>query len=684
MAKLSAPKTVLSFDAASSLESVLASTLMILDDLQLRYVHNAYEPEAQVERHSWVVQVQATKNTWSRSARRAMARQAKSDSPKANLSNEPIVLQLDIRATSPAPSTSSLPSSSAIKETAEEGWLHGKLERTGEEGLFPDNYVEMIEAPPPRPQPAAPPQLPARTSIATPSTQAPALNSIASGKPVFSPKPALPARQSQVNPAPITAQDAHIDERLRRFGGKAGVALPGLGPIAPKQPFSVPETSRAVSGPPMLPKRSNTFNDDISSPASVKDRMATLTMATSSGSPPVQLPARPAGKDAQNTAPVRSPLSAAARPALPPRTLTDSVVDTPSSSGPTANKDAYHIQDSAAPAPKLTTFSRPRSARTAKSTSPVESKPSGFTSGNTMSTPPKLPSRNTVSTPSNADKPTDSGPVRFSPAPLRNNNGSENTAAAAALPAITRNSQPIPLPSRNIMNNSTNSSPSGFTRASESNGSVPQDGGSPFGVRLNNVGSKTTSTEPRPTTQTSQSALALSAAALTSSDVAPPLPARSNTFTSTPPMAASPNYRAGMPAQQRVYNIDRGLDAKVGSWDNAAPKQIHRIAHGLPKMELVSSEHCGMPPAARQRYEALFRSVCSSECIEGAKVHGIYVRSRLDSKTLAQIWDLIDIDNAGRLSKAQFCMGLYLIDERLASGTIPLEVSDELWVSAMQ
>ncbi|KAF9314107.1 hypothetical protein BG003_004510 [Podila horticola] len=300
-----------------------------------------------------------------------------------------------------------------------------------------------------------------------------------------------------------------------------------------------------------------------------------------------------------------------------------------------------------------------------------------------MSTPPKLPSRSTASAPSNGIKPTDSGPIRFSPAPLRSDKGIENTAAAAALPAITRNSQPIPLPSRNILNNSTNSSPSGFTRASEINGLVPQDGGSPFGVRLNSVGSKA-SAQPRPTTQTTQLSPALSAAALASNDVAPPLPARSNTFTPTPPMTASSNYRAGMPAQQRVYNIDRGLDAKVGSWDNAAPKQIHRTTHGLPKMELVSSEHYGMPPAARHRYEALFRSVCSSECIEGAKVHGIYVRSRLDSKTLAQIWDLIDIDNAGRLSKAQFCMGLYLIDERLASGTIPLEVSDELWVSAMQ
>lgn len=31
-----------------------------------------------------------------------------------------------------------------VRETSEDGWLHGRLERTGEEGLFPDNYVELI------------------------------------------------------------------------------------------------------------------------------------------------------------------------------------------------------------------------------------------------------------------------------------------------------------------------------------------------------------------------------------------------------------------------------------------------------------------------------------------------------------------------------------------------------------
>lgn len=114
MAKLSAPKTVLSFDVAKSLESVLASTRTILNDLQLQYMHDADEQDMQLDdHHSRAVQVRATKNTWSRAARRAMARQAKSDPPKSD-PTEPIVLQLEIRVISTATTStsSSLPSSS--------------------------------------------------------------------------------------------------------------------------------------------------------------------------------------------------------------------------------------------------------------------------------------------------------------------------------------------------------------------------------------------------------------------------------------------------------------------------------------------------------------------------------------------------------------------------------------------
>ncbi|KAG0347573.1 hypothetical protein BG004_007477 [Podila humilis] len=630
-----------------------------------------------------------------------------------------------------------------VKETAEEGWLHGKLERTGEEGLFPDNYVEIIEMkapsprqpksqPKPQPQPVAPPQLPARTpSIVATPLSAPAQNSVAlANKPVFSPKPGLPARHTQASctPAPTASE-------LPQFGNRGGVALPGLGPIATKPNSAVgtvgSETTRTVSGPPMLPKRTNTFTDANDStsqsgtPTSTKDRMAGLSMGASSGTPPAQLPSQSGSKDIaqkiNNISAVRSPLSAAARPALPPRTLTDSHTDTtPNIAGSNSIKHTFHTQNAEAPTPKLTTFSRPRSARTSKSSSPVDTVPSVGTFENTVSTPPKLPTRNassstTPATQSRSQKPIDAGPVRFSPGLPRNGLTHESiTTAVSALPAITRNSQPMPLPSRNLLNNSSPTT-AASSKVSKPmgpqgmDGLVSQESTSPFGVRLNSVGSKPgiAAGHQLSSISGSHSTPSVTSGGPLGNVTPPPLPARSNTFTLTssatavtntaaPTAAAaaatttittnvpSPvNFRTGMGAPQRAYNVDKSLDAMVGSWDNAGSKPGLQSVHGLPKMELVSSEHFGMPHESRRRYEALFRSVCSSGSIEGPKVYEIYVRSRLDSKTLAQIWDLVDIDNAGKLSKAQFCMGLYLIDERLASGTIPLEVSDELWVSAM-
>ncbi|KAF9426186.1 Epidermal growth factor receptor substrate 15 [Podila epigama] len=593
-----------------------------------------------------------------------------------------------------------------VKETAEEGWLHGTLQRTGEEGLFPENYVEVIEIEeplPPQQQPVAPPQLPSRSPAVAPK---PAIQSAAniSSLPPFSPKPALPQR-------PATTTNL-IQEQSN--GGTNGVALPGLrpvpGPSALKPHQSIPsaaESPRLKSGPPLLPKRSNTLSDTTVSkstststvatiaPVSVKERMANLSKA-SAGSTPVPLPPRPATTtESLPVSPsplVRSPLpSTAARPALPPRTLTDS--PTPSRptllAGSEGDGQKLNLPPSTGPAPKLTTFARPRSARTAKSTEPVEP------ASNDVSTPPKLPSRNTTSTPPTptlSRKPINTSSVRLSPGPLRHD-GIGNTSAVAAsteaLPTITRNLQPIPLPTRiHLTNGSVLANPGlqqTIGRPLSSSSARPDVPSPILGSRsLNNVGAqKTIPTEPRP--MSTLSAPTLSAAAQSSNEKAPPLPARSNTFSSTPPMSAeTPAYRLGMAMQQRGYNKGQGLDAMVESWGHAssAPTQSDQTVHSLPKMELASSD-CGMPPAARRRYEALFRKLCTGQCIDGAKVHEIYIRSRLDSRTLAQIWELVDIDNTGKLTKAQFCMGLYLIDERLASGTIPLEVSDELWVSVM-
>ncbi|CAO3568481.1 unnamed protein product [Mortierella alpina] len=527
---------------------------------------------------------------------------------------------------------------------------------------------------------------------------------------------------------------------------------------------------RPTPAPPALPRRSNNIDQtsdpsEVTSPGpalSVRERMANLSMASQQGfaspaaSQPARLPPRPSVNEPlqriTSDVTARSPLSSAARPALPPRTSTGSPVSSAMRSGSTAGgigtKATSPGLGATAPAPKLTTFSRPRSARTSKNSSPVDktgTPPSTSQADFSASTPPKLPARTgsgsgtpTISPATIIDKPVEpiggSGPVRFSPVAVRH-----SPAEFSALPAITRNSQPLPLPSRTTSTPAAVSSPftkssAGLSRSATTGSRIalgPQDSeqptglaGAAFGVKLNSIGSKVASLD---TNGDNGRVSAVSNSPSKGNDLAPPLPSRSNTIASTPAKrvedftkvasatAATPKdtspWSYADTSSTKVQPIQRDLQMQgpasqlsqthqstprqqmlgsqttntIGGWHGRVGATGSRVAIPPARVpEATTSESLGIKPEARRRYETLFKSVCSGEHIEGGKVHAIYVRSRLDSKTLAQIWDLVDVDNAGRLTRAQFCMGLYLIDERLASGLIPLEVSDELWVSVMQ
>ncbi|KAF9177187.1 Increased rDNA silencing protein [Haplosporangium sp. Z 767] len=640
-----------------------------------------------------------------------------------------------------------------VRETSEDGWLQGRLERTGEEGLFPDNYVELIQV-----EATAPPQLPTRAS---PTPTPPVPQQITRDvQPINATlNPSLPARQSQALPAPTTLRPAGAE----RVNAVSNVALPGLGLRSAHGSVKLDS-----AGPPALPRRSNTMYESSTvqgqspTPAmSVRERMANLSMVNqrtpatpstnATGSQSIPLPPRPAAKDLQKNAVnavAQLPSSSTSGPALPPRSLAGSSTDLSSAtSAPVGSpaKHDYHRPDATVPVPKLTTFTRPRSARTGKSSSPVQEKaaPSAIPpvkESDTSNVQPKLPPRtlsiassSSTSTASFSTKstvpPSSTGPVRFSPASAK-----QFPAEAAALPVISRNQQPLPLPSRSNMippalpssatktaqelsRSSTidavKTAEALCTNAMMASGSPSATSGHTFGVKLNSIESKA---PINITTPSSQSALDHPLAAGITDAAPPPLPARSNTISSIhstttiegttlpngipkdstlrfasqasanaqmPIVRPSSQYQQNQISNQRAKKMDL-----VSSWDarrTAKGASGTRVAIPPTRLpEVAASEPVGIKPDVRRRYETLFRSVCSGDYIEGAKVHAIYVRSRLDSRTLAQIWDLVDVDNAGRLSREQFCMGLYLIDERLASGLIPLEVSDELWVSIMQ
>ena len=62
-------------------------------------------------------------------------------------------------------------------------------------------------------------------------------------------------------------------------------------------------------------------------------------------------------------------------------------------------------------------------------------------------------------------------------------------------------------------------------------------------------------------------------------------------------------------------------------------------------------------------------------------VRDIWSRSRLPDTVLETVWDLVDNDLVGRLSKDQFVVGMWLIDQRLKGRKLPIRVSDSVWAS---
>ncbi|CAG8521608.1 2467_t:CDS:2 [Paraglomus brasilianum] len=95
----------------------------------------------------------------------------------------------------------------------------------------------------------------------------------------------------------------------------------------------------------------------------------------------------------------------------------------------------------------------------------------------------------------------------------------------------------------------------------------------------------------------------------------------------------------------------------------------------------------GIPRNARERYEIVFAAnmdedgyIDTNETLLdiGDVVKEIYMRSRLDKKTLSKIWSLCDSDEDGRLSQHEFCVGMFLIDGRLQGNRVPDTLPDEL------
>ncbi|CAI6085528.1 unnamed protein product [Clonostachys chloroleuca] len=71
-----------------------------------------------------------------------------------------------------------------------------------------------------------------------------------------------------------------------------------------------------------------------------------------------------------------------------------------------------------------------------------------------------------------------------------------------------------------------------------------------------------------------------------------------------------------------------------------------------------------------------------SHSVANVVVREVWKRSRLPEDELIEVWDLVDRDKRGVLSRQEFVVGMWLIDQRLKGRKIPTKVSESVWGSA--
>lgn len=84
-------------------------------------------------------------------------------------------------------------------------------------------------------------------------------------------------------------------------------------------------------------------------------------------------------------------------------------------------------------------------------------------------------------------------------------------------------------------------------------------------------------------------------------------------------------------------------------------------------------------PADRAQYEELFESLKpESNMLQGNKVKGVLMDSKLPVDILGRIWELADQDKDGNLDRPEFVVCMHLVYQALAKKAIPAVLPPEL------
>ncbi|KAJ3110448.1 hypothetical protein HDU96_006603 [Phlyctochytrium bullatum] len=141
----------------------------------------------------------------------------------------------------------------------------------------------------------------------------------------------------------------------------------------------------------------------------------------------------------------------------------------------------------------------------------------------------------------------------------------------------------------------------------------------------------------------------------------PPIPPPSKAVAAASPSVAPGAVRSALRLQED--EDAKGYKKKLGAPPPPPPSKA--IKTPLPP--------CPIPSDVKGWYEDAFQRADKDRdgFLTGREVRSLWLRSRLDGRTLGIIWRMVDTRRTFVLDKEEFCIGMFLIDERLRGKPVP-------------
>ncbi|KAI7810341.1 putative epidermal growth factor receptor substrate 15-like 1-like [Triplophysa rosa] len=118
---------------------------------------------------------------------------------------------------------------------------------------------------------------------------------------------------------------------------------------------------------------------------------------------------------------------------------------------------------------------------------------------------------------------------------------------------------------------------------------------------------------------------------------------------------------------------------------NLSPSNSFKSSTPTPPLQpqthtQASSEHWVVPADDRDQYEEIFDLADSDfdGLVGGGEVKDIFINSGLPQSVLAHIWSLADTKSAGKLTKEQFCLAMFLIHEKVKGVDPPRSLTPDM------